>query len=1092
MKKKHFLLALCLLLAAVAVAGCGDKTETPVTTLSLNPTELSVTQFDSAVIEASVSGGGEVTWSVSDPSVVQLTANGASATIVGLKAGEATVTAAAGDSSATCEVTVAAGTEVPVLSGVIESSSILVGNSLTLTPELRFKGETVEGEIRYASDDTSVLTVSDDGVVTGVTPGGPVTVTVTAVWLGYETSAHVSITVKENATFGLTSDVSVIYLSDPAEAGNPLTAQLTATVTENNEDISDTADVSYTVSSENGGAATVSDGVVTPTAEGTITVTAQWTTGLGTQMKAATDIEIRKGERTATGTSDVEKTLDTVTLDLSAYTGLPDTLPAEFTLKDMTAGSALTYTLDGKVLTLDKTELVSGERTFVIESADTRYLFSATVVNKVITTWDELKNLISYADDVADVTWTLADNWNLDPQTAKRYSGYFVLGDDIVIPSGENVNHWRDQSGQAWTGTDITSGDPTEAGLHGVFDGRGHTVTGGVYNRGGMFGFISSEGEIRNTAFVGATITDDNFTAVLASGFFGTCTDVLVDVTKNWIATTRSGGVFGYLLSDARLSDIVIYYKASSAANYNDGALASNIRDVATDMFDNVYVFTDGKTDSRENSYTGVTVSPLSTALAAAGVSGIDGTFWELSGTKAAFAPQREAAEELLATVEDSIEVAAGSSETLLSDATGWTLTAVGEAEGLTLSGVTVGVDEYLAADTTFTVRLTWNGTTVSKDITVSAKASQRLAVVNTYDYQRYTGLTASGDTYEKQANSADFVIDLTSAQFAGTAFTFTADDVLTFTLTGAGGEPQPLSGVVSDAEAQTFAIPAATAAALSGEYTLTVETTGRTLDIPLVIANRIFTDWDDLTKMVYYGDNVADVTWEFSENWNLSPQTAKRYDGYFLLGGEISAGTSTQVNHWREQSAQSWTEDAIVSGDPTEAGLHGVFDGRGYSISGGVYNRGGIFGFVSSEGEIRNIAFSDARITDDNFTCIIAAGFFGRCTNVLIDVSRNWIGRDRNGGVFGYLCADAVIEDTVIYYTASQYNDGAIAANVRGTNTLDNVYVFSDGALCSGGSVSGVTQYAFDTVLSAANVTGLDPALWDLAGDKAAFVAKN
>lgn len=113
MKKKRFLLAVCLLLAAVAVAGCGDKTETPVTTLSLNPTELSVTQFDSAVIEASVSGGGEVTWSVSDPSVVQLTANGASATIVGLKAGEATVTAAAGDSSATCEVTVAAGTEVP-------------------------------------------------------------------------------------------------------------------------------------------------------------------------------------------------------------------------------------------------------------------------------------------------------------------------------------------------------------------------------------------------------------------------------------------------------------------------------------------------------------------------------------------------------------------------------------------------------------------------------------------------------------------------------------------------------------------------------------------------------------------------------------------------------------------------------------------------------------------------------------------------------------------------------------------------------------------------------------------------------------------
>lgn len=108
---------------------------------------------------------------------------------------------------------------------------------------------------------------------------------------------------------------------------------------------------------------------------------------------------------------------------------------------------------------------------------------------------------------------------------------------------------------------------------------------------------------------------------------------MLVDVTKNWIATTRSGGVFGYLLSDARLSDIVIYYKASSAANYNDGALASNIRDVATDMFDNVYVFTDGKTDSRENSYTGVTVSPLSTALPPRASAALT-DFLELSGTK--------------------------------------------------------------------------------------------------------------------------------------------------------------------------------------------------------------------------------------------------------------------------------------------------------------------------------------------------------------------------------------------------------------------------------------------------------------------------
>ena len=137
-------------------------TVTAVTPFTISPTTASVEVGATTILKTSLSA----TFASSDSSVATVAADG---TVKGVKAGTATITATGADGkTATCTVTVT-NTGI-VLSGTAE---IAIGQTSQLTATV----SPTTATIKWSSSDTSVATVSDKGLVTGIKAG---TTTITA------------------------------------------------------------------------------------------------------------------------------------------------------------------------------------------------------------------------------------------------------------------------------------------------------------------------------------------------------------------------------------------------------------------------------------------------------------------------------------------------------------------------------------------------------------------------------------------------------------------------------------------------------------------------------------------------------------------------------------------------------------------------------------------------------------------------------------------------------------------------------------------------------------------------------------------------
>ena len=160
------------------------------------------------------------------------------------------------------------GEETPVLpvyptsiSLTAESNSISIGNTTQLTVGYTPSDTNVK-EVTYSSNNESVATVSNTGLVTGVTQGSA-TITATAQTANGTTSATCTITV---TPISVTS-VALSTNSETLKVGKTVT--LIPTVSPSNA-----TNKNVTWSSSNTGVATVSNsGVVTGIAEGTATIT---------------------------------------------------------------------------------------------------------------------------------------------------------------------------------------------------------------------------------------------------------------------------------------------------------------------------------------------------------------------------------------------------------------------------------------------------------------------------------------------------------------------------------------------------------------------------------------------------------------------------------------------------------------------------------------------------------------------------------------------------------------------------------------------------------------------------------------------------
>jgi len=241
----------------------------PVASLSVSPPSASVvvgnTQQLNAVTKDStgtVLTGRAVTWS-SDNAAATVDANGL-VTAVGV--GTATITATSEGKSGTSVITV---TSVPVASVTVApaTASVMAGATQQLTATTKdANGNVLTGRaISWSSSNVAVATVNaSTGLVTGVAPGGPVTITATSEGKGG--TASITVTPVPVA--------SVTVTPSPATVAVGGTQAMSATLRDANNNVLTGRSVTWSSNAPSVASVNSSNGVVTGVSAGSATVTA--------------------------------------------------------------------------------------------------------------------------------------------------------------------------------------------------------------------------------------------------------------------------------------------------------------------------------------------------------------------------------------------------------------------------------------------------------------------------------------------------------------------------------------------------------------------------------------------------------------------------------------------------------------------------------------------------------------------------------------------------------------------------------------------------------------------------------------------------
>ena len=184
------------------------KTVVPVTSVTLDKTSVTLDKGKSMKLVATVNPSDAtdktVTWSSSDVSVASVDQDG---TVRAVKGGTATITAKAGEKSATCRVTVV----TPVTSVSLDRSSLSleVGQNTVLIATI-YPEDATEKAVSWSTSDASVATVGDTGLVTALKKGSAV---ITAKAGDKSATCTVNVT---NIQFG----ISVTSVSVPGAGGS--------------------------------------------------------------------------------------------------------------------------------------------------------------------------------------------------------------------------------------------------------------------------------------------------------------------------------------------------------------------------------------------------------------------------------------------------------------------------------------------------------------------------------------------------------------------------------------------------------------------------------------------------------------------------------------------------------------------------------------------------------------------------------------------------------------------------------------------------------------------------------------------------------
>lgn len=567
--KKFKVFALILACALVFLFTACDNGETgeqqPQASVTISTPSASLDLYDTLQLSATAENTEEsIAWSSSDPSRASVE-NGL---VTALAVGTARITASAGGASAVCTVTITDSQAAPVLSVSETDVQLEVGSSLTVTASVMLKGEQADN-VQYSwTGGGQVVSVSPQGgtaVLTGLAPG-PAEVYVSATVRGVYVAAKIAVTIRDagiafdiancmpNESGGYSLELYTLAADGFADALTPA-----LTVFENGTELED-PDVSWQSND--------SSVVRVEGNESFVAVGEGETQVIGTYKDASVAVSV-KVTRTRIGL-DGSVTLEARALSPVALSGDIQGTVTDATFKGVSVFGS--YDAAQKQLTLssdkfpkDAAHLGEGELVISTDRAD--YLLDAALYTMIIKTSSDLDAMQGIGEGENGV---ICD-------------GYYILANDITYtgasfaPLAPEGVVWS-QGGGSNGGNDATAG--ITGGFRGVFDGKGHTITGlkfdasvstRAYN--GMFGVLHRDGIVQNVAFEDASICG----ALIAYRGSGTVRNVYVqyasvssDADKHFAGTVFTGSASAGAAIEA------LFVNCVGTRYVNSGAIVTN------------------------------------------------------------------------------------------------------------------------------------------------------------------------------------------------------------------------------------------------------------------------------------------------------------------------------------------------------------------------------------------------------------------------------------------------------------------------------------------------------------------------------------
>ena len=535
--KKSIVITLVLaLISLFAVIGCSPKPTpdpeptpepAPAATITLDKVKAELDVYDTLVLTATKANtDAEIVWSTSNAGIATV----ADGTVTAVAEGSVTITATAGEASATCEVTVTNSHTAPVMRIERDSVAVARGGSYELAVTTLWKGEPIGEPVEYVwtvgedqpTDVASVENTANGAVIKGL-KYGETEFYVTANVRGTELIKKVSVKVCNldisfevgGLTPGAGAYVANVALVDTET--DRTTLDIDVKVYDKGVLVPDAA-IEWTNSDDT--KATIAGNKVTAVAEGQTLLIGRYSDNDIKVMVNVYRPEISLAEKitveTATGAFSVESDL------AGSITGA------------RLGGKEIASSVEGKTINLNAANLPKtdgmGEQQLIVDTDKAIYLADATVYTKVLRTADDVMawNEYAYAADPANTYW----------------GGYFVLGNDIDMTGKAYVgkfyyaNMFYTDGPNAWSAkpeySGITFRDGKTGGFRGVFDGQGHTIKNLTISQGNdsFAGQIAEGGVFRNVVFTGAKITTNWGAGLVSVGGIGTIENVYAEITE--------------------------------------------------------------------------------------------------------------------------------------------------------------------------------------------------------------------------------------------------------------------------------------------------------------------------------------------------------------------------------------------------------------------------------------------------------------------------------------------------------------------------------------------------------------------------------